>query len=512
MTTTRTNTSAFPNGLDTDLTIPHVIDEISEIRAINFNALKDAIIAVETALGIDPQGEYATVADRLDNIEDSFFSVYASGTGDTINGPSDDEDGAAELGLGLVSGMEVSYDDDGDGNVAARLVFGEDCNCQIVLDDRASETGTFDNPSTSTKWTPTSQEIIDSAAMSVVPLSILGNSAFGAGASSSGTSLRRRIRIHDDVDVLRSVRVKDFIRAKNADFSIDGLQYKGLRSKITRKAIIFSEELDENPRFNIPLGSNVYTTSVLLRDKDRGTPTNFERTSLGLQMPAQPATFSSGNVSIDGDLEIQGKLHVKDYMNVVAAQTAVDIEDIKLVVPKAEYKTNMLFVTFSAVILDVTENNTRGGIYLNIDGNKVDHPMIYKGTKLTEDDIYDELEGEGIKVFPQSFYDTPLVEYEDPVTGTETRNRLVISPNGSYSGMSTMIMVSDSSVSGVALDGSVPRFNPEKELTITMSATQGVSSVMHTVLVWSTGATNMEIVTGWNTDGTPVKESWTPVM
>jgi len=457
MTTTRVNTSIYPLGIDTDKTIPHLIEEISEVRAINFNSLKDAILSVELALGINPQGVYDTVVDRLDAISDDFFAIYVSGLGDTISGPSDDGDGNLEIGTDIAVGMKMLYDDDGDGNKSAKLTFGDECNCSVVLDDRSSQEGTFANPTTSTKWIPTAEEIIDNAAQSVVPLSILGNSA------------------------------------------------------------LFSEDLDTDDEFGMQVGSNVYFGEIALRMKHRSNVVRA-RGSDGINaqrfFPLQPSVFARGNLSVDGDLEVQGNLFISDYMNVKAAQTSIDIDRVSVTVPSSEFKTNMLMVTFSAIILDVTENNSRGGIFLKVDGKKIDHPMIYKGQKLTEDDIWDDVKAKGINVFPEA-WDTEgnVVSYVDPVSGiSEDRDRTEISPNGSYSAMSTMMMISDSSVAGVSLDGTVPRFNPNEDLVITMGSTEGVSSIMHTVVVWSTGATNMEIVSGWNSDGSPIKESWTPSM
>lgn len=58
--------SKFPTEIDTDAELPSVIDGSTEIAGDAINAQKDAILSIERALGTDPQGTTASLADRLD--------------------------------------------------------------------------------------------------------------------------------------------------------------------------------------------------------------------------------------------------------------------------------------------------------------------------------------------------------------------------------------------------------------------------------------------------------------
>lgn len=56
----------FPSSLDDDLTLPTVFDNITEVGGDAINAQKDAIIAIETTLGINVQGSCLDLQERLD--------------------------------------------------------------------------------------------------------------------------------------------------------------------------------------------------------------------------------------------------------------------------------------------------------------------------------------------------------------------------------------------------------------------------------------------------------------
>jgi hypothetical protein len=59
----------FPATIDTTSNLPTLIDGITPLSGSVVNRLRDAIIAIETELGIKPSGIYATVKSRLDAIE-----------------------------------------------------------------------------------------------------------------------------------------------------------------------------------------------------------------------------------------------------------------------------------------------------------------------------------------------------------------------------------------------------------------------------------------------------------
>lgn len=57
--------SNYPNSIDDDSTLPSVSDNITEVGEEAINALKDAIINIETELGISGSGSAASIADRI---------------------------------------------------------------------------------------------------------------------------------------------------------------------------------------------------------------------------------------------------------------------------------------------------------------------------------------------------------------------------------------------------------------------------------------------------------------
>ncbi len=58
--------SNYPTKIDTDLELPYTADNITEVGADNINAVRDAVFALETTLGVNPQGSAGTVVNRLD--------------------------------------------------------------------------------------------------------------------------------------------------------------------------------------------------------------------------------------------------------------------------------------------------------------------------------------------------------------------------------------------------------------------------------------------------------------
>ena len=63
----------YPNGIDSLATLPKVQDLVDSIDAAHHNNLRDAIVAIEQELGTDPSSVYATVSDRLDNMDTSLL-------------------------------------------------------------------------------------------------------------------------------------------------------------------------------------------------------------------------------------------------------------------------------------------------------------------------------------------------------------------------------------------------------------------------------------------------------
>jgi len=59
----------YPTGIDGFTQLPLVSDGTSPIRADDINLVRDAIVAVETELGINPSGTFGTTKDRLEAID-----------------------------------------------------------------------------------------------------------------------------------------------------------------------------------------------------------------------------------------------------------------------------------------------------------------------------------------------------------------------------------------------------------------------------------------------------------
>lgn len=58
--------TAYPNKVDTSTELPLTVDKQTGVDAIVVNRLRDAIIAVEQELGVNPSGDQSTVKDRFD--------------------------------------------------------------------------------------------------------------------------------------------------------------------------------------------------------------------------------------------------------------------------------------------------------------------------------------------------------------------------------------------------------------------------------------------------------------
>ena len=59
----------YPSGIDGYVQLPLVVDGVDEIRADDINRVRNAVVAVESELGINPSGTFGTVKARLDSLE-----------------------------------------------------------------------------------------------------------------------------------------------------------------------------------------------------------------------------------------------------------------------------------------------------------------------------------------------------------------------------------------------------------------------------------------------------------
>lgn len=64
-----TEFSNYPNQIDTTTELPKATDNVTPVKAESFNRLRDAIIAIEVELGVQPSSTFSTIKDRLDAIE-----------------------------------------------------------------------------------------------------------------------------------------------------------------------------------------------------------------------------------------------------------------------------------------------------------------------------------------------------------------------------------------------------------------------------------------------------------
>jgi hypothetical protein len=79
----------YPAQIDTggtNGTLPTAVDNFTSFNALFLNRLRDAILAIETELGIKPSGIYSTVRARLDTMDNTFIRI-AGDIGGTATAP-----------------------------------------------------------------------------------------------------------------------------------------------------------------------------------------------------------------------------------------------------------------------------------------------------------------------------------------------------------------------------------------------------------------------------------------
>lgn len=62
-------TTTYPTAIDTVATLPSVVDNSTAVRADVINRLRDAILAIESELGVKPSSIYLTIRARVDALE-----------------------------------------------------------------------------------------------------------------------------------------------------------------------------------------------------------------------------------------------------------------------------------------------------------------------------------------------------------------------------------------------------------------------------------------------------------
>lgn len=71
--------SSYPNQIDTTTELPKATDNVTPVNADIFNRVRDAIIAIENELGIQPSSTFSTVKARCDAFEARITDVGIAG-------------------------------------------------------------------------------------------------------------------------------------------------------------------------------------------------------------------------------------------------------------------------------------------------------------------------------------------------------------------------------------------------------------------------------------------------
>jgi len=75
--------SKYPNEIDDSTTLPPSVDLVTPVKAEVVNRLRDAALAIEGELGINPSGTFGSVTSKLLNIDSRISDLTISSP--TIN-------------------------------------------------------------------------------------------------------------------------------------------------------------------------------------------------------------------------------------------------------------------------------------------------------------------------------------------------------------------------------------------------------------------------------------------
>jgi len=70
--------SSYPGEIDSDVELPRVDDNISEVGGDAINSLRDAIFSIENAIGVNPQGNTASLVTRVNSVIDADGTIKTS--------------------------------------------------------------------------------------------------------------------------------------------------------------------------------------------------------------------------------------------------------------------------------------------------------------------------------------------------------------------------------------------------------------------------------------------------
>jgi hypothetical protein len=78
--------SNYPNKIDTTAQLPKATDNVTPVKAELFNRLRDAVVCIESELGIQPSSTFSTVKARLDAMEALISESTSSGDSGNSSG------------------------------------------------------------------------------------------------------------------------------------------------------------------------------------------------------------------------------------------------------------------------------------------------------------------------------------------------------------------------------------------------------------------------------------------
>lgn len=179
--------SQYPNAIDTDEQLAHLIDRSSDVLAKDLTSIRDAIFSIERTMGVVPQGSFLTLKERLDNIDESFLPLTGGSMVGNLNLRTDISNVSSRVLLGTK-------------NVG--LAFDEFSKVRLAAVDLG------------TPWMPSDVELAANAdSLGTVPFSIIGKNTglFPDASGSMVSSGRRKVKFYDDVHVAGNIYIKDFI-------------------------------------------------------------------------------------------------------------------------------------------------------------------------------------------------------------------------------------------------------------------------------------------------------------
>lgn len=81
----------YPSQIDTSVSLPTAVDNLTPVQGAIFNRLRDAVIAIEHELGVKPSASYSTVRARIDALETALGNLQiielAGDLGGTLETP-----------------------------------------------------------------------------------------------------------------------------------------------------------------------------------------------------------------------------------------------------------------------------------------------------------------------------------------------------------------------------------------------------------------------------------------